>query len=76
MSEINQVEVTGTVVNGVTSPSLEYLMSNKCTKAELQAALVQLIQIVNLNQIEFRKWANLVDDKLSQKQNKQWRATM
>lgn len=69
------IEVRDTVVNGTKSPSLEKLMTANCTKAELQAALVQLIQIVNNNELEYKKWADSVDTKLDKKQDKQWRAT-
>lgn len=43
------IDVRGTVVNGVESPSLSDLKTRKCSKEELQAALVQLIEIVNNN---------------------------
>ena len=64
------VEVKGTMVQGVESPSLDFLKSEKCTKAQLQAALVQLIEIVNMNQIDYRKWADHVDAALEKKQDK------
>lgn len=73
---VKHEEVRGTVICGTTAPSLEHLMSNKCTKAELQAALVQLIQIVNMNQMEYKKWADQVEATLSRKQDRQWRASM
>ena len=73
---VKHEEVRGTVVNGTPAPSLERLMSNKCTKAELQAALVQLIHITNMNQIEYKKWADQVESTLTKKQDRPWRASM
>lgn len=73
---VKHEEVRGTVVNGSTAPSLERLMSSKCTKAELQAALVQLIHIVNMNQMEYKKWSDAVEATLSKKQDRPWRANM
>ena len=73
---VKQIEVRDTIVNGTKSPSLEYLMSKSCTKAELQAALVQLIQIVNMNQLEYKKWADEVENVIRKKQDRPWRASM
>lgn len=42
-------KIEGTVVNGVKAPTLAELTSRPCTLEELQAALVQLILIVNHN---------------------------
>ena len=42
-------EIKGTVVNGVTCPTLEELQTRECSLQELQAALVQLIDVVNRN---------------------------
>lgn len=56
--------------------TLETLKSRPCSLEELQAALVLLIEIVNLNgqnnTLEFQR----VDDALSNKQNREWRATI
>lgn len=73
---VKQIEVRDTIVNGTKSPSLEHLMSKSCTKAELQAALVQLIQIVNMNQLEYKKWADEVESVIKGKQDRPWRASM
>lgn len=73
---VKHEEVRGTVVCGTAAPSLEHLMSNKCAKAELQAALVQLVHIVNMNQIEYKKWADQVEGILKGKQDRPWRASM
>ena len=73
---VNPIEVRDTIVNGTKSPSLEHLMSKSCTKAELQAALVQLIQIVNMNQMEYKRWANKVENVIKGKQDRPWRASM
>ena len=70
------VEVKGTLVNGEKAPTLEQLRNGACTKKQLQAAIVQLIDIVNLNEIQFRKWANEVEAKIKQKQDRPWRASM
>ena len=70
------VPVEGTVVLGVTSPTLERLKTGKCTKAELQAALVQLIEIVNMNEAQFRSWAAEIKNSLDSKEPKKWRANM
>ena len=42
-------EIKDTVVSGVKSPTLTQLKSEPCSIEELQAALVQLIEIVNRN---------------------------
>lgn len=60
-------EITGTVVRGVKAPSLTELKSRPCSLEELQAALVQLIEVVNVNALQ-RSMAG--------KQDKEWRATL
>lgn len=70
------VPVEGTVVLGVTAPNLERLKSGKCSKAELQAALVQFIEIFNMNAEEFRSWASEIEASLNNKEPKKWRASM
>lgn len=42
-------QINGTVVNGVSCPTLAELKSHPCTLEELQAAIVQLAEIVNYN---------------------------
>jgi hypothetical protein len=73
---VTHEEVRDMETNGVKAPNLERLMSSKCTKAELQAALVQLIHIVNMNQIEYQKWATQVEATLKNKSDRPWRASM
>lgn len=70
------VPVEGTVVLGTVAPNLEKLKSGKCTKAELQAALVQLIEIFNMNEEQFRSWATEIETSLKEKEPKKWRASM
>lgn len=70
------VPVAGTTVLGTNAPNLERLKSGKCTKAELQAALVQLIEIFNMNAEEFRAWASEIENSLNNKEPKKWRASM
>lgn len=70
------VPVEGSLVLGVEAPKLERLKSKKCTKAELQAALVQLIEIFNMNAEEFRAWASEIETSLNNKEPKKWRASM
>jgi hypothetical protein len=69
MSEIVNGEIKGTLVNGVRAPSLKELQTRQCTNEELQAALVQLITIVNLNHDNLNKT-------LPTLQRKPWQATM
>jgi hypothetical protein len=70
------VPVEGTIVLGIPAPKLEKLKSGKCTKAELQSALVQLIEIVNMNEAQFRTWASQIESSLRDKEPKKWRATV
>ncbi len=42
-------EISKTVVNEVVCLTLEELSTRKCSLEELQSALVQLINVVNLN---------------------------
>lgn len=70
------VPVEGTVVLGIPAPTLERLKTNKCTKAELQAAVVQLIDIVNNNEQQFREWASEIESALRNKEPKKWRAAL
>ena len=66
------IDIHGTVVNGVAAPRLTELKERKCSIEELQAALVQLIEITNLNQAAVCELADRVD----QKQDRPWRATL
>lgn len=70
-----QVEIKGTEVNGETAPTLEQLKNGNCTKKQLQAALVQLITIVNLNEEQFRQWAHGIEASLEQKEPRKMRYT-
>jgi hypothetical protein len=61
-------EIESLTVNGVTPPNLARLMSEDCTKEELQAALVKLICMFNLHTADCKQ-------ALDKKQNKPWRAS-
>ena len=69
-------EITGTMVRGVEAPTLHELKSRACSIEELQAAIVQLIEVVNTNAIADRKDINALQRSLSGKQDKEWRATL
>lgn len=71
-----QIEIKGTVANGEVAPTLEQLKTGNCTKKQLQAAVVQLIEIVNMNQVQFKKWADGIEAGLAKKQDRPWRASM
>lgn len=64
--------VSGTVVLGTPAPTLTEMKSRLCTQEELQAGLVQLIEIFNRSQEEFARLGKSV----AGKQNKEWRATL
>lgn len=69
---VKHKEVFGTEVLGVKAPRLTELKERACTLEELQAALVQLIEITNANGAENRKLAALVDKKA----DREWRSTI
>lgn len=69
---VKHEEVFGTEVLGVKASRLTELKERVCTLEELQAALVQLIEITNANGVENRKLAARVDNKA----DREWRATI
>lgn len=66
------VEIHGTETLGVKAPRLKELKKRECTLPELQAALVQLIEIFNASEKETAKLA----DRVACKQDREWRATL
>lgn len=66
---VKNVEVHGTETLGVIAPRLAELKSRPCSLEELQAALVQIIEIFNDSQAEFGKLADRVA-------LKKWQATL
>lgn len=67
-----KLEVHGTVTLGVKAPRLSELKDRECSLLELQAALVQLIEIFNVSEEETARLA----DRVAQKQDREWRATI
>lgn len=67
-----KVEIHGTVTLGVKAPRLAELKNRECSLPELQAALVQLIDIFNASEEETAKLA----DNVAGKQDREWRATI
>lgn len=67
-----KLEVHGTVTLGVKAPRLTELKERECSLPELQAALVQLIEIFNASEKETAKLA----DRVERKQDREWRATI
>jgi hypothetical protein len=71
MAKVKTVE--GTEVLGVIAPKLSELKSRPCSLEELQAVMVQLIEIVNANAATNNRAFIEMEDR---KADKEWRATM
>lgn len=63
------IEVSGTTVNRVVAPRLKELKERQCSLAELQASLVQLIEMCNAQNADVAR-------ALDNKKDKEWRATL
>ena len=72
MDMTKKLEIHVTVTLGVKSPRLTELKERECSLPELQAALVQLIEIFNASEKETAKLA----DRVAGKQDREWRATI
>lgn len=73
---MNTLPIKGTEVLGVEAPGLTTLKTRPCSLEELQAAIVQTIEILNANAEDMSIEIKRLREELAGKEPRKWRASL